>query len=164
MCVFIYRNLAPKYYANWKTFITQRSERSGSSMLVPFPSECRESKVRYPAPWGGKGGIASWVQSLLWGIDTFHLKRFKWRLVCVLWIMVRESLIKESSLRICFTVAVKCDFLIHPASINILSISWKIVIHTLTKHKLCANWRIFQSFTVQSRVWHGICMIEGREQ
>jgi hypothetical protein len=28
--------------------IPQRSERSGSSMLVPFPSECRESKVKYP--------------------------------------------------------------------------------------------------------------------
>ncbi|MDK2860298.1 MAG: hypothetical protein PWP25_1484, partial [Sphaerochaeta sp.] len=25
-------------------------------MMVPLPSECRESKVRYPVPWGGKGG------------------------------------------------------------------------------------------------------------
>ncbi|MDK2858867.1 MAG: hypothetical protein PWP25_53, partial [Sphaerochaeta sp.] len=25
-------------------------------MMVPPPSECRESKVRYPVPWGGKGG------------------------------------------------------------------------------------------------------------
>ena len=32
--------------------------------MVPIPSECRESKVRYPAPWGGKGGKASWVQGL----------------------------------------------------------------------------------------------------
>ncbi|MDN5334903.1 MAG: hypothetical protein PWP59_2165, partial [Sphaerochaeta sp.] len=22
-------------------------------MMVPLPSECRESKVRYPVPWGG---------------------------------------------------------------------------------------------------------------
>ncbi|MDN5334150.1 MAG: hypothetical protein PWP59_1412, partial [Sphaerochaeta sp.] len=21
--------------------------------MVPLPSECRESKVRYPVPWGG---------------------------------------------------------------------------------------------------------------
>jgi hypothetical protein len=26
---------------------------------VLFPSEWRESKVRYPVPWGGKGGNAS---------------------------------------------------------------------------------------------------------
>ena len=41
-------------------------------MLVPFLSECRESKVRYSAPWGGKGGFASAFQGLPWGIDTFH--------------------------------------------------------------------------------------------
>ena len=41
-------------------------------MLVPFPSECRESKVRYPAPWGQRGGFASAFQGLPWGIDTFH--------------------------------------------------------------------------------------------
>ena len=35
-------------------FIPQRSESSGSITMVPLPSECRESKVRYPAPWGGK--------------------------------------------------------------------------------------------------------------
>ena len=40
-------------------FIPQRSERKGISMMVPLPSECRESKVRYPVPWGGKGGNAS---------------------------------------------------------------------------------------------------------
>jgi len=39
-------------------------------MMGPFPSECRENKVKYPAPWGGKGGKASWVQGLPWGIDT----------------------------------------------------------------------------------------------
>ncbi|MBI9096573.1 MAG: nucleotidyl transferase AbiEii/AbiGii toxin family protein [Sphaerochaeta sp.] len=53
-----------------KQFIPQRSESSGS--MLPLPSEWRESKVRYPAPWGGKGGNASWVQGLPWGIDTFH--------------------------------------------------------------------------------------------
>jgi len=41
-------------------------------MVVPFPSECRESKVRYPAPWGPRGGEASAFQGLPWGIDTFH--------------------------------------------------------------------------------------------
>jgi len=41
--------------------------------MVPIPSECRESKVKYPAPWGGKGGHASAFQGLPWGIDTFHL-------------------------------------------------------------------------------------------
>ncbi|RFU93798.1 hypothetical protein DYP60_12840 [Sphaerochaeta halotolerans] len=42
-----------------ETFIPQRSERKGTIMMVPLPSECRESKVRYPVPWGGKGGNAS---------------------------------------------------------------------------------------------------------
>jgi hypothetical protein len=41
-------------------------------MVVSFPSECRESKVSYPAPWGGKGGEASALQGLPWGIDIFH--------------------------------------------------------------------------------------------
>jgi|GEM_PF-1228259 len=43
--------------------------------MVLLPSECRESKVKYPAPWGGKGGEASWIQGLPWGIDTFHWER-----------------------------------------------------------------------------------------
>jgi hypothetical protein len=42
-------------------------------MLVPFPSECWESKVRYRASWGGKGSFAPWVQGLPWGIDAFHI-------------------------------------------------------------------------------------------
>jgi hypothetical protein len=42
-----------------RNFIPQRSERKGISMMVPLPSECQESKVRYPVPWGGKGGNAS---------------------------------------------------------------------------------------------------------
>jgi len=54
-------------------FIPQRSERSGSSILVPILSECRESKVKYPAPWCGKGGKASDFQGWPWGIDTFHI-------------------------------------------------------------------------------------------
>jgi hypothetical protein len=41
-------------------------------MMGLLPSECRESKVKYPFPWGGKGGNASWVQFLPRGIDTFH--------------------------------------------------------------------------------------------
>jgi hypothetical protein len=53
-------------------FIPQRSERSGSSILVPILSECLESKVKYPAPWGGKGGKASVFQGWPWGIDTLH--------------------------------------------------------------------------------------------
>ena len=52
--------------------IPQRSERSGSILMVPIPSECQESKVKYPAPWGGKGRKAAWIQGLPWGIDTFH--------------------------------------------------------------------------------------------
>jgi len=42
-------------------------------MVVPFLSECRERKVRYPAPWSPRGGEASALQGLPWGIDTFHL-------------------------------------------------------------------------------------------
>ncbi|MCF7944068.1 MAG: hypothetical protein K9L75_00855 [Spirochaetia bacterium] len=53
-------------------FIPKRSERSGSNEKVPFPSESRERKEKYPAPWGGKRGEDSWVQGLPWGIDTFH--------------------------------------------------------------------------------------------
>jgi hypothetical protein len=40
-------------------FIPQRSERKGIIMMVPLLRECRESKVRYPVPWDGKGGNAS---------------------------------------------------------------------------------------------------------
>ena len=47
-----------------KQLIPQRSESSKSIPMVPLPSECRESKVRYPAPWGGKGGNASSFQGL----------------------------------------------------------------------------------------------------
>ena len=43
--------------------------------MVPILSECRESKVKYPAPWGGIGGEAYLVQGLPWGIDTFHSTR-----------------------------------------------------------------------------------------
>jgi hypothetical protein len=43
--------------------------------MVPFPSECRESKVKYPAPWSTRGGNASLVQGLPWGIDTFHKRQ-----------------------------------------------------------------------------------------
>jgi len=40
--------------------------------MTPIPSECRESKVKYPALWDGEGGKTSAFQSLPWGIDTFH--------------------------------------------------------------------------------------------
>jgi hypothetical protein len=40
--------------------------------MVPFPSECRERKVKYPTPFGGKGGEGFSFQGLPWGIDTFH--------------------------------------------------------------------------------------------
>ncbi len=46
------------------SLIPQRSERKGTIMMVLLPSECRESKVRYPVPWDGKEGNASWVQGL----------------------------------------------------------------------------------------------------
>jgi hypothetical protein len=52
--------------------IPQRSERSGSSILVPLPSECRESKVRYPAPWGAKEAKPTGSRACPGGIDTFH--------------------------------------------------------------------------------------------
>ncbi|MBL7006221.1 MAG: hypothetical protein ISR78_03965 [Spirochaetia bacterium] len=39
--------------------------------MVPLPSECRDRKVTYPAPWGGKGGEASWGQGLPWGMIPF---------------------------------------------------------------------------------------------
>jgi hypothetical protein len=41
--------------------------------MVSLSSECWESKVKYPAPWAGKGGKASASQGLPWGIDSFHL-------------------------------------------------------------------------------------------
>jgi hypothetical protein len=44
--------------------IPQQTERSGSILMVPLPSECRESKVEYAAPSGGKGGKASAFQGL----------------------------------------------------------------------------------------------------
>ena len=45
--------------------------------MLPLPSECRQRKDPYLAPWGEKGGFASWVQGLPWGgIDTFHLQLF----------------------------------------------------------------------------------------
>jgi hypothetical protein len=37
--------------------------------MVPLASECRESKVKYSAPWCGKGGEAFWFQGLPWGIE-----------------------------------------------------------------------------------------------
>ncbi|PKL11769.1 MAG: hypothetical protein CVV52_12660 [Spirochaetae bacterium HGW-Spirochaetae-8] len=39
-------------------FNPQPSERKGIVLIVPIPSECRESKVEHSAPWGRKGGKA----------------------------------------------------------------------------------------------------------
>ena len=47
------------YSKSLAIMIPQRSERKGTFMMLPLPSECRESKMRYPVPWGGKGGNAS---------------------------------------------------------------------------------------------------------
>ncbi|MBI9094636.1 MAG: hypothetical protein JEY71_07125 [Sphaerochaeta sp.] len=41
-------------YSLLLTFIPQRSESSGSITMVPLPSECRESKVRYVSPLARK--------------------------------------------------------------------------------------------------------------
>jgi len=41
-------------------------------MMVPLASECRERKVKYPAPRSGEGSEASYFPSLPWGIDTLH--------------------------------------------------------------------------------------------
>ena len=47
------------YWLFFWGFIPQRSESSKSITMLPLPCECWESKVRYSAPWGGKGGNAS---------------------------------------------------------------------------------------------------------
>jgi len=43
-------------------------------MLVPIPSEYRERKEKYRAPWGGKGGKASCVQGSSLGIGNFYFQ------------------------------------------------------------------------------------------
>ncbi len=42
--------------ADLSGFIPKRSERSGTNLLVPFPSECRDRKVEIPRPLGRNGG------------------------------------------------------------------------------------------------------------
>jgi len=42
--------------------------------MLPLPSECRQRKDPYLAPWGGEGGEASTFLGLPWGMDTFHWK------------------------------------------------------------------------------------------
>ena len=51
---------------------SQTSERSGTIMMVPFPSESRERKETYPVPWGGiEPPKRFWVQGLPWGMIPF---------------------------------------------------------------------------------------------
>ena len=52
--------------------IPQRSERRVSLLMILIPNECQERKVREAAPWGPRGGEASALEGLPWGIDTFH--------------------------------------------------------------------------------------------
>jgi len=40
--------------------------------MAPLSGDCLESKRKYPAPWGGKGGKAALIQGSPWGIDNFH--------------------------------------------------------------------------------------------
>jgi len=40
--------------------------------MIPPPSECRKSKVKYPAPWSSKVGEASAFKGLPCGLDTFY--------------------------------------------------------------------------------------------
>ena len=48
---------------------SQTSERSGTIMMVPFPSESRERKETYPVPWGGiEPPKRFWIQGLPWGM------------------------------------------------------------------------------------------------
>ena len=63
-------------FYNWVLvlFIAQRNEGSGTIAIDPLPSESRERRGRYPAPWGGSGGEASTFQGLPWGCDTFHCR------------------------------------------------------------------------------------------
>ncbi len=49
------------------TFHAKRSEWKGTMQWSTLPSECRQRKDPYLAPWGEKGGEASWVQRLPWG-------------------------------------------------------------------------------------------------
>ena len=54
---------------------SQTSERSGTNKLVPFPSESRDRKETYPAPWGGiEPPKRFWVQGLPWGMIPFIVK------------------------------------------------------------------------------------------
>jgi hypothetical protein len=77
-------------------FIPKRSERSGTNLLVPFPSECRDrggklslALVEIPpqstavTPWGGTEARSAsgskhslWECRLPWGIDTFHYRSY----------------------------------------------------------------------------------------
>ena len=61
---------------------TEREERDHG--MVTLPSECRQRKDSYLAPWGGKGGEASRVHPLPWGRDTFHfMEEYRRRSVVV---------------------------------------------------------------------------------
>ncbi|MEA5033046.1 MAG: biotin--[acetyl-CoA-carboxylase] ligase [Sphaerochaeta sp.] len=61
---------------------TEREERDHA--MLPLPSECRQRKDSYLAPWGGKGGEASRVHPLPWGRDTFHfMEEYRRRSVVV---------------------------------------------------------------------------------
>ncbi len=49
------------------TFYCQTKRGERDHKVVTLPSECRQRKDPYLAPWGEKGGGASWVQGLPWG-------------------------------------------------------------------------------------------------
>ena|GEM_PF-2620974 len=51
---------------------SQTSERSGTNMMVPFPSESRGRKEPYPVPWGGMEPLVAPGPGLALGYDTFH--------------------------------------------------------------------------------------------
>ncbi|MCK5157479.1 MAG: hypothetical protein KAQ69_13705, partial [Spirochaetales bacterium] len=61
------------WYDLYESVDSQTSERSGTIMMVPFPSESRGRKVPYPAPLG-RNRTAKAVQGsgLALGYDTFH--------------------------------------------------------------------------------------------
>ncbi len=54
-----------RFHSSWFDSPTKREERK--HLMVPLPSECRERKVKHPAPWAEKEGFASAFQGLPWG-------------------------------------------------------------------------------------------------
>jgi hypothetical protein len=46
--------------------------------MATFPSECRQRKDPYLAPFGGKGGEVSRIRLVYWGSGAFHSEVKRW--------------------------------------------------------------------------------------